>query len=398
MVIPNLSLNFSDSFSISCKAQVIYRRILDQKSLRIRCGIAILDMDMRYHMKLLGILQQANNQNTYVCSKVNMEDLWHFFFETGFISPKKYAFIEDNKSKIKETYEKLYTQSPAIARHFVYQDKGQILGHMAMLRFYEETWLIHHHAANNSFSNRAGIVVLDQIGSYANDSHNLYSIHMKFLICYYQPSNKFPSRVFGGAATAITNRQGCSLDNFAYFHFMRCPTPPQYWPKSWKIVVTRAEDLQELNTFYACHSGGLSLEALDLVPERFEQNSLDQEYGRVGFKRKKYLYSLIDNDVLMAVLLVNVSDMGMNLSELTNSITVFVLDSNALPSARLLDTIGLLSRNCDRQEYPILLYPVSYADKYAIPYEKIYTLWVLNTQFGDAYFRHLKNLFRSVLV
>jgi hypothetical protein len=76
-----------------------------------------------------------------------MDALWNFFFDTGFIYPEKYAFFQANKEAIKKTYERLYSQSPHVARHFICQEKGAILGHMAMVRFYENSWLIHHHAA-----------------------------------------------------------------------------------------------------------------------------------------------------------------------------------------------------------------------------------------------------------
>ncbi|MDZ7582500.1 MAG: hypothetical protein U5R30_18445 [Deltaproteobacteria bacterium] len=88
-----------------------------------------------------------------------------------------------------DTYEKLYTQSPTIARHFIYQEKGNILGHMAMVRFYEEAWLIHHHAARKSALNKAGLIVLKQISHFINDSCRLNAIHLKYVIMYYRPNN-----------------------------------------------------------------------------------------------------------------------------------------------------------------------------------------------------------------
>ena len=130
-----------------------------------------------------------------------MDELWDFLFETGFIYPHKYAFIQKNKDEIKKTYEKLYPQNPHIARHFIYQEKGTIYGHMAMIRFCESAWMIHHHAARKSSAKKAGLIVLDQIGRMINDSHRLYSLHMNYMLCYYRPDNKFPSRVFGGAAS-----------------------------------------------------------------------------------------------------------------------------------------------------------------------------------------------------
>ena len=70
------------------------------------------------------MLHQVQNRNSYVCNDLDLDALWDFLFETGFIYPKKYALIHANKEQIKQTYQKLYTRSPEIARHFVYQENG----------------------------------------------------------------------------------------------------------------------------------------------------------------------------------------------------------------------------------------------------------------------------------
>ena len=233
MIIPELELNFGVNFNIECKAQVVYRRVhqKEAKKSTIKCGIALLDMNIQHHARLLSLLQQAENKNSYICNQVDLDALWDFFFESGFIYPDKYEYIQKNKKQIKDTYEKLYRHNPDIARHFIYQDKGRILGHMAMIRFFENSWLIHHHAARKLALNRAGLIVLNQIGNFTYDSYRLYSLHMDFLMCYYRPENKFPNRVFGGAARRINNPKGCSLDTFAYFHHQELSHIPYafYW-------------------------------------------------------------------------------------------------------------------------------------------------------------------------
>jgi hypothetical protein len=141
MIIPHLELTLAHGFSIACKAQVLSRNVIDRDDGErvVRCGMTILDMDIHQHVKLLSILHQVANRHSYVCSNVDMDALWDFFFETGFIYPEKYAFFQAQKEEIKKTYTKLYEQTPHIARHFTYQDRGGILGHMAMVRFYDNS-------------------------------------------------------------------------------------------------------------------------------------------------------------------------------------------------------------------------------------------------------------------
>jgi len=397
MVIPELELNFADKSTVKCKAQVLYRQIScgDQRGIRVKCGIAVLDMVLEDNMKLLSILHQEKEGNSYVCNRVDMDALWDFFFETGFIYPSKYEFIQKNKKKIKETYEKLYTQHPNIARHFIYQDKNRILGHMAMLRFYGNTWLIHHHASRKSALNKAGMIVLNQIGDFTYNCHRFYSLHMDFLICYYRTENKFPSRVFGGAARNIKDPKKCSVDDFAYFHYKNIPGIHNRLSEPWQLTETSYEDLVELENFYKNESSdGLMLSALDLEPEMADLDELEKEYQKLGFKRQRLLFSLKKNNILKAVAMVDISDIGLNLSDFTSSIKIFVIDPDDLSSETLNRMLSLLSEKMNQENTPILLFPAAYVKHKQISYEKIYNLWVLKTQASDHYFKYIDRLLR----
>ncbi len=396
MIIPELELNFAERSTIKCKAQVLYRQISygGQRGVRIKCGIAILDMPLEDNMKLLSFLHQKEESNSYVCNRVDMDALWDFFFESGFIYPSKYEYIQKNKSAIKDTYKKLYTQHPTIARHFINQDKGYILGHMAMIRFYENTWLIHHHAARSSLSRKAGLKVLEQIGHFGNDSHRLYSLHMDFLMCYYRNDNKFPSRVFGGVARHIKNPKKCSIDDFAYFHYKNISGIKHRLSKPWQLAEIRRDDLLELENFYKSTSGGLMIDALNLKPDTIDLDELSKAYQKLGFKRERLIFSLKKSNDLKAIIMVNISDIGLNLSDLTSCIKFIILDSSDLPREVLHETFLLLTETMKRKEIPVLLYPVSYAEKNLMSYEKLYTMWIMNLQYTDNYFRYIDRLLR----
>jgi hypothetical protein len=398
MIVPELELRFADNFKAKCMSQVVYRRIISTPNSEetVRCGLAVLDMASEDHVRILSLLQQAKDRHSYLCAKVDMDQLWNFFFETGFIYPKKYAFIQANKEKIKSTYEKLYTLNPRIARHFIFQNKGVILGHMAMLRFYENAWLIHHHAAKKSESTRAGLAVLDQIGRYVHDSHRLSSIHMDYVFCYFRPDNRFPNRVFGGAAKKINNLKVCSLDSFAYSHFQKSQPADVAVPEAWDIADVSTSDLLELESFYEYVSGGLMINALDLETNLMNANSLTQEYAKLGFKKERHLFSIRKSGDLKAVCILNLSDIGLNMSDLTNCIKVIVLDQEELSKEILTFFISRLIKYFAEEEVPVLIYPLAYAKNHSFDYEKVYNLWILNPQPSDDYWRYLSKLVRVV--
>lgn len=395
MIIPDLAVEFASGFNINCRAQVVYRNTHetnDEKTI-VKCGIAILDMDIQDQVKISSLLHKMTNEKSYVCNSVDMDSLWKFFFEAGFVYPKKYALMHAKKAKFKETYEKLYVQSPHIARHFVYQDKGIIQGHISMLRAYEKTWLFHHHASSSN-AGRAGLVVLDQIGRYVNDFYCLYSTHMNFIICYFRPENRFPNRVFGGCAREIANPKGCSIDAFAYLLF---PRNFESWDLPGVLITkARAEDIRELGICYEHESGGLALNALDLEPDLIDCDNLSKDYEKIGFKRERHVFSLTMDGCVKAIIMLNISGIGLNLSNLTNCINVFVMDED-LPRNVLISAISNLSKYYAQDEVPVLLHPVSYADKQFIPYEKIYNLWVLNIhKSGEEYLKYIDKLVAQI--
>ncbi len=396
MILPELELSFANSFTIKCRAQVVYRKSAEPEKERnwVKCGVALLDINIQDHAKLISILQQTKNRNSYFCNRVSLDELWNFFFETGFIYPGKYEHLEKNKQQIKATYEKLYNSDSNITRHFIYQDNGRIMGHMAMLRYYKKTWLIHHHAARKSALNKAGLIVLDQIGRMGNNSHRLDSLHMDYLICYYRPENKFPSRVFGGAANSIHDPKGCSIDTFAYYHHQCNLTDNASLPESWQLTDVTKIDLLELENFYEHVSGGLMLDATDLKPNRLRIDKLAEEYERLGLKRDRQLLALRHEDQLKAIIMVNLTDLGLNLSDLTNCIKIFVIESKALSADILNATLDALAAKFQKTNIPALLYPAAYADQQAIAYEKHYNLWAFSLQFSDQYFKYINRLLR----
>jgi hypothetical protein len=347
-------------------------------------------MDIQDQVRLSSLLHHVSNRKAYVCNTLDLNALWEFFFKAGTIYPQRYAFIHANKQKFKETYEKLYIQSPSIARHFICQDKGAIQGHISIIRFYENTWLIHQ-LASGSVHSKAGLVVLDQVARYINDFYCLYSTHMDFIICYFRPNTKFSNRLFGGFAKYLNEPKGCSVDLLAYFHFSKNST--QNLSAPWTLGITQHEDLSELQSSYEHNSAGLMLHALDLETSMLDSNRLNKEYQKCGFKRERYLFSLKKEGFLKAIIMLSISDIGLDMSNLTNCIHVLILDPDDLPRSILYASLSHLSQYYEQAKIPTLIYPASYAESQSIACEKIYNLWAISTQYTDHYLKYMENLF-----
>ncbi|MFP3980539.1 MAG: PilZ domain-containing protein [Desulfobacterales bacterium] len=394
LLLPEMNIYFASAFKIRCKAQVVYTRNFTtvHGGEKIQCGIVFLDMDPNDHMRLLSMIHQVENQHLYICNPVDIDSLWAFFFETGFIYPKKYAFIRQFKEEVKKTYEKLYTCQSSIARHFTWQQNGAIIAHLAMLRFYEKTWLIQHLASKTEKRFGTGTDMVEQIGAFTYDTHRLASSHMSYLICYYRPDNRFPAHFFGGVAEKINDPRACSVDDFAYFHTRleknKKPLAPQ-----WDLSRAEPGDLYELRQSYDQHSGGLMLRALDLVPENMDgpKSDLSDLYQEMGLWRERRVFALKQEAQVKAVIMANVADFALNLSDLTNCINLFVIDEQT-PYEVLQQSISVVGQYYSAAKVPVLIYPLTYARKSGRAFDRVYRLWALDMQYTDEFFKNYNAL------
>jgi hypothetical protein len=162
------------------------------------------------------------------------------------------------------------------------------------------------------------------------------------------------------------------------------------------LTELRKEDLVDLQTFYEEQSGGLMLQTLHLSPDRFDCHDVTATYHQIGLKRERHLIALRYRDKLSAVIMANVADLGLNMSELTNAITIIVVNRKQLTPGIIQTAVEKLTGYYESGEVPILLYPQETAQQMGLHCEKHYTLWVYDTRNLDPYFRFLKRLLKYI--
>ena len=165
-------------------------------------------------------------------------------------------------------------------------------------------------------------------------------------------------------------------------------------PERWSLNECSAMDLWELNLFYRNCSGGLFMDALGLNQKSRSERSFEEVYGRLGFLRKWRAYSLKYGEELEAVLIVNQSDFGFNLSELLNGIKILLINPEHLSWGILSTAIGQLLREYGMEEVSIMFFPSDYVEAKGIPYEKQYQLWIYDARFSDQFVQYMKKKFR----
>ena len=391
MIIPGLNINFSGVLNISCTGQVIYH--LEEEGRGSRYGLAILDMDINSYSRLTQILANTLEPHAYISGEVDMDALWEFFFDTDFLYPKKYRIIQSHRDTFKETYRKLYQENPEIAKHFTYQKNSRIYGHISMIRAYERAWMMHHHAARAHANRMIGFIVLKQLMHYVNDLHRLPSSKMDYFMSYFRPENRFPDRVFGGFAREFENRRVCSMDLFAYLTYTGLSLGNSL-PEGWSLRSSSSLDIWDLKQFYEKSSGGLLLDALGLDKKNADGECLEDVYKRLGFLRKLCLFSLAYKGEQCAVMIVDQSDLGINLSELLNCVKIIVTNPDNLTWNILSIAVSNLIGGYKIDRVPVMFYPLDYVINNEIPYEKQYQLWIFDADSTSDFIEYMSKRFR----
>ncbi len=396
MIIPQADIIFSTNITISCKLQVLYRRENQESKYEseVEAGLCFLDMKPEDHVKLLSLISKARNRHIYLGQGIDSRAFWSFIFDTGFIYPEKYAFVHENKNRIKEIYDKIYNRTPSIARHVTYQENGRIQGHLSMLRVYDDTWMIHHHASSSSSANYAGISVLDHLSDYIYNAYHLPTMHLDYVMCYYRPENKFPAKVFGGARKAVNNPKGCSEDTFAYLNINIDREKILDEVSMPRLEESSDRDLNHLNEYYEKVSGGIMLDAMSILPDSTKNSEVRELYGKEGLKRDTRLFSLKDKDELLAVFFIDITETGLNLSELTNSVKVFVIEPEKLTKEVLEASLNETGKMFYRDKMSVLVYPADFMEKVEMEFKKRYILWVTDMEHTDPYFKYVNRFFR----
>lgn len=374
LLLGGLRIELVPGADLVCRGRVVHAEPTPEGARR--CGIEILEMSPEDHARLCSFVHGCRDRHATVSStSISLDALWDFFFETGFLYPEKYAFLQEDKEEFKRLYERLYLRPTAISRHILYQERGRILGHMSLFRWYRRCWVIHHHAAVKSVRHKAGLAVLEHILHHLDELHRLPAARMRYCACYYRPENHFANRIFTGAAAAIAEPAICSVDPFAYRHHAGGAGA---LPPGWALEAAAPRDLEAFAAFYRRVSGGLMLAGLDLLPDGEDDAEIDAAYAALGLVRRRLLFALRERGETAAVFVVAISDLGLNLSDLTNCITCLTARPRPLPAEATRGALDRLAGWYRRAAVPVLFYPADHAAAAGFPAEKTYLLSMLD--------------------
>ena len=138
----------------------------------------------------------------------------------------------------------------------------------------------------------------------------------------------------------------------------------------------------------------MSLAATDMLPEHLQGGTLAAEYDKLGFKREVHRMSVRKNGELKAVAAVNITDLGLNFSELSNAVLLYIVDGSGFTKKDLNLVMSTLAVEFNLERYPAMVYPGEFLDKIGIVPDKVYNFMTVNLEYGDDYMRYTSDFMK----
>jgi len=224
--------------------------------------------------------------------------------------------------------------------------------------------------------------------------HRFPSAGMDYVMTYFRDGNRVIDRIFGGFARDLDDPTGCSLDLFSYLIFSTNSSAGDL-PDRWGIRECTAYDIWKLELYYRNRSEGLLINALGLTGDRPNDGALAGLYKDRGLTRTMNAYSLVFDNEPVACLIVNTSNLGLNLSELLNGIKIIVSEPDKVPWDILSTAIHWVLDNSHVDKIPVMIYPRDYVELHNVSVEKNYYLWILDlSNRGNKFLEYLEKNFR----
>jgi hypothetical protein len=357
-----------------------------------RCGVALDPLDDGAHRGVTDAIVRERFPMLEDARAVDFDELWSFFRDTGFVDPVKEAILAPVLSQVRTTFAALRSQSSRVARSIIVREEGQIVGHVAGLRAYRRTWMLHHLAA--VAGKQAGGLVSQAVMEYLVHDAEFEHVRMWFLA-----GSRFPVRAFGGFARKVADPQLSDLRRWNHFVV---PVERRFDSQPLGFTVREAEDaeLALVERHLLSRERPLLVRAEDLTRGGLRLDEIDALFRSEGLQRLRRILVARREGVVLGFALLELSSCGLNLSDATSSFRLFVLpdgEPERGPLLRaLLDAVLPLYAQTGRRFARCLLPPPE-ADDYralAIDVDEAESLcWTFHrTQFRP-FSEHMRRLF-----
>jgi hypothetical protein len=284
---------------------------------QLKCGVEFADLSEGAMVALADEIVRSNTPSVEGTQGVAFDEVWQFLQDSGFIYPEKLEKLAAEMPRIRQTMTALLgATNSRIFKTVLFRKEGVIQGHLAAVRAYRNTWLIQHLAALRGGKALFAASVLNQgLADYVEQLPEVVWIKM-----FYRPNNRWPARVFGTFARRLRDP---ALSDLRRYDYWSGPTRGlSSISAGLRVRPAHRDELGEVQRLSIASGRIVGLQADDLSLDRVTLSELTGLFREVGLERRREVLVAERDSEILGVALLEISSLGLNLSELTNTFSV----------------------------------------------------------------------------
>lgn len=352
VVLPRVELSFPNGDRITLRARVRSLNALSTPvggPARLRCGIEFVDVPGDVRMRLADAVVQADLPRVFSGVGHRHEELWQFFLDTEFLYPEKLKRLEASLPEIRDTFTRLLDVPTPLLKTLVFKEEGRLLGHISAVKTHRSTWMVQHLAAlkDGRVTLASARMLSMGILSYLEHTPDLQWVRI-----FFRPNNKWPARVMGNFTRRLQDPARCDLRTYGY---LAAPTDrPLEVSNEIEVRPATAEDLSVIERHFVARGRTAELQACDLRADTIPLGQVDLEYRERGLFRRREVRVATCAGKRLGFALIELSSLGLNLSEVTNAFSVQLFGDDVRAVAALSEEARTLYAALGRRQFVAL--------------------------------------------
>lgn len=288
-----------------------------------KCGIEFGPMPSVTRARFADAVTHARHPEIEDAAGQPFDAVWRCLEVTGFIYPEKAERLRDVMPELRRTNSAILETPNRVGKTLILRNGGNVVGHISALRLYSRTFLCQHLAVATRSRNGVSAARLLNFGllEYVEQIPE-----MEWVRVFYRPANRWAQRVFGSLSSRLDHLPVSNVELLDYLHAPAGVTAQTI--RSVDVRPASAADLDAIEQYFV-ENRPFGLRADDLSKERLELKQVGDDYGAIGLVRRREVLIAERSGRPIAFALIEISSIGLNFSELTNTFRVYAFDPAA---------------------------------------------------------------------
>jgi hypothetical protein len=317
----------------SVKVRTLVQSVTENGDWDRRCGVEFRDLPAETERRLSAYMLRNSNPQIQAPVAERIENLWELFTRSGFLYPSKLAYIRKIRPEIDETWKRLLSDDTPFYKQIVFREGEEELGTAAAVQVYEDTWLFQHLATSSHPVRLISKDVMLGLAQFLMENRNT-----KYLITYFRKENSFPSKMYAGFLDRYPSEEQFCFEKFSFLSLDL--DEPERIGRQQRISMlgpggginvghARDTDKEIIEYYFEKHLHPLLIRSRSLSRDVLHLPETAAMFRAKGLKRERSCLVATHGGKLIAFALLENSSLGVNLSGLLNTFSVYTVHPEA---------------------------------------------------------------------